>query len=981
MPPSLVSEKATVQDPLIGYAAEIGWSYLPPEQALTLRRGQSGPLLYPILREKLITLNPGIVSLDNVDQVVAKIENVRNNIEGNAEVLAWLRGQRSVYVEGEKRYRNVTLIDFEHPANNIFHVTDEWQFTNGLYSWDKKTNRPDIIFLVNGIPIAIVETKSATKTEGIDEGIAQIRRYHRETPEMLTPLQVFNVTHLLDFYYGVTWNMDRKDIFNWKDEEKGNFEKKVKRFFSRERFLKMVGEWVVFYKKDDELRKIILRQHQTRAAEKIVERALDPEKKRGLIWHTQGSGKTFTMIKVVEQILRHPAFEKPTVIMLVDRNELEGQLSGWIGSVLGEGKAEIAGSKQHLRDILESDYRGLVVSMIHKFDRADANLCARENVFILVDEAHRSMSGDLGNYLVAALPKATMIGFTGTPIDKIAYGKGTFKVFGKDDPQGYLDKYSTAESIDDGTTLLLHYTLAPNDIRVPRELLEKEFLNLAEAEGISDIEELNRILDKAIRLKAFLKANDRVEKVAGFVARHFQENVEPLGYKAFLVGVDREACALYKKALDKYLPPDYSTVVYTPRQNDSSLLTRYYLSEDQEKTIRKAFIKRDVLPKILVVTEKLLTGFDAPILYCMYLDKPMRDHTLLQAIARVNRPYEEAGEVKKPAGLVVDFVGIFENLEKALAFDSDVVASVIQNLDILKHRFASLMTGQASPYLALCQGPIDDKAVERVIEAFSDKDKRERFYKFFKEVETLYEIISPDPFLREHLENYKTLSILHQIVRNAFAKHGAPYKEVAKKTEGLIREHAESYGFGKVLPAVKIDAKALEALKKSGSSDTVKVINLGKALAQLVYKEGGQQPYLLPIGERAEAILDLYDNRQISTQEALKQLEKLLEEYAQAQSEYKEKGFDLNTFTIYWVLKQAGAAKPEQLAPFVNSVFEKFPNYLHNSAELRGLKAEIYKVLLPAVGRERMVELAERLLKLQRRWETIEEQSSKPTSL
>ena len=543
--------------------------------------------------------------------------------------------------------------------------------------------------------------------------------------------------------------------------------------------------------KDDELRKIVLRQHQMRAVDKIVERTLDPEKTRGLIWHTQGSGKTFTMIKAAEQILRHPAFEKPTVIMLVDRNELEGQLSGWIESVLGEGKAIISRTKQHLREILQSDYRGLVISMIHKFDLADADLCTRANVFVLADEAHRSTSGDLGNYLVAAVPNATMIGFTGTPIDKIAYGKGTFKVFGKDDPQGYLDKYSIAESVGDGTTLPLHYTLAPNDIQVPQEQLEKEFLNLAETEGIADIEELNKILDNAVRLKTFLKAAGRVEKVGQFIADHFRKNVEPLGYKAFLVGVDREACALYKKALDKHLPSDYSTVVYTAAHNDSALLAEYHLTEDEEKKVRKAFVKRDILPKILIVTEKLLTGFDAPILYCMYLDKPMRDHTLLQAIARVNRPYEEEGEIKKPAGFVIDFVGVFDNLEKALAFDSDVVTSVIKNIDVLKERFRTLMRDQAPGYLALCQGPIDDKAIERAIDAFAAKENREKFYKFFKELETLYEIISPDPFLREHLEDYGKLSNLYRIVRNAFARGVALYRELAKKTEGLIRERAE----------------------------------------------------------------------------------------------------------------------------------------------------------------------------------------------
>jgi type I restriction enzyme R subunit len=414
------------------------------------------------------------------------------------------------------------------------------------------------------------------------------------------------------------------------------------------------------------------------------------------------------------------------------------------------------------------------------------------------------------------------------------------------------------------------------------------------------------------------------------------------------------------------LPPDYSTVVYTSAHNDSPLLAEYHLTEDDEKRVRKAFTKRDVLPNILIVTEKLLTGFDAPILYCMYLDKPMRDHTLLQAIARVNRPYEEEGEIKKPAGLVVDFVGIFDNLEKVLAFDSDVVASVISNIDVLKERFRALMRDQAPSYLALCQGPINDKAIERAIDTFATKERREKFYKFFNEIETLYEIISPDLFLREYLEDYGRLSNLYRIVRNAFARGAALYRELAKKTEGLIRERAEAYGLKETLPVVKIDEKTLDTLKTSDSSDDAKVINLGRNLARNVFQEADKQPYLLPIGERAEAVLDWYDNRQVSTQEALKHLEKLLVEYVDAKREFEETGYDLSTFTIYWVLRQIGAPDPAKLAPLLDGTINRFPNHKHNAVELRQLKAELYKRLLPAVGKERMVEVADRILKLQR---------------
>lgn len=956
--PSVASERATVQNPLVEYVQEIGWAYVSPDQALTLRRGESGTLFYQTLRDKLISLNPGVVTVSNVDAVIARIESVRNNIEGNAEVLAWLRGERSVSVESEKRQRNVTLIDFAHPAENVFQVTDEWQYTNGKYR-----NRADVVFVINGIPVALVETKSAARTEGIEEGFAQIRRYHRETPELVTAPQIFDVTHLIDFFYGVTWNLDRKSLFNWKDEEKGNFERKVKRFFARERFLRFLESWIVFYKKDDELRKIVLRQHQTRAVEKVVERALDPEKRTGLIWHTQGSGKTFTMIKAADLILRHPAFEKPTVILLVDRNELESQL---FANLAAYGLApEIARSKQHLRELLRSDYRGLIVSMIHKFDRADADLCTRENVFVLVDEAHRTTSGDLGNYLVAAVPNATMIGFTGTPIDRIAYGRGTFKVFGKDDEKGYLDKYSIAESIEDGTTLPLNYTLAPNDIRVPREQLEEEFLNLAEAQGISDIEELNKILDRAVNLKTFLKAADRVDKVARFVAQHFRENVEPLGYKAFLVAVDREACALYKKALDKYLPPEYSTVVYTSAHNDNEILAQFKLSEDEEKRVRRAFIKRDALPKILIVTEKLLTGFDAPVLYCMYLDKPMRDHTLLQAIARVNRPYEDEEGIKKPAGYVLDFVGIFEKLESALAFDSDVVGSAIQNIDVLKTRFAVLME-QSRPFLELCAGPIDDKAVERAIEVFEDKERRESFYKLFQELETLYEIISPDVFLRPYIEDYGKLCALYQIVINAFSKKVALIRDLMKKTEDLVKRSAVGTGLDTVMKPVRIDENTLKALKSSDGGEPPKVINLGKSLLATIKDEGEQQPFLIPISERTEAILEAYDDRQLSTQSALEQLARLMEEYLQAKREREKTGFDINTFTLFWLLKQAGAPDPGELAPRVEAAFRKYPNYRDNVAEERQLKAELYKLVLPAVGRGAMVTVVKRMLELPR---------------
>jgi len=954
--PDHATERRTVQNPLIKYAVEAGWKYVSQEEAVALRKGETGVLFYGVLQDKLHELNKDLPA-DSIQDIINRIEQAKPSIEGNYSILQFLKGKQATYLESEKRNVDVMVIDFENPGNNIFHVTDEWQFTNG-----QLRNREDIVFLINGIPVIVVETKSAQKKEGIEEGVDQIRRYHEETPEMLAHAQVFDVTHLIDFYYGVTWSISRKNLFKWKSE--ANYETKVKEFFNLERILKLIQDYIVFTKKDDELSKIILRQHQTRAVEKVVQRAVDAKKHRGLIWHTQGSGKTYTMITVASILLKMDELKKPTIIMLVDRNELETQLFNNLAGY-GFGAVEVATTKAHLQKLLKSDYRGLLVTMIHKFDKIPANLNTRNGIIVLVDEAHRTTSSDLGNYLFACIPNATFLGFTGTPIDKIAYGKGTFKVFGIDDEKGYLDKYSIKESIEDGTTLKLNYALASNEMLVPKEQLEKEFFALKESEGVSDIEELNKILEKAVNLRNFLKSKDRVKKVAQTVAEHYTKNVEPLGYKAFLVGVDREACVLLKEELDKFLAPEYSKVVFSAFHNDKPALKKHHISEDKEKQLRKLFIKVEALPKILIVTEKLLTGFDAPILYAMYLDKPMRDHTLLQAIARVNRPYEDSTGKKKPYGFVMDFVGIFDKLEKALAFDSDVISGVINDLQLLKDAFVSMMKKDADKYLKLMEGKMSDKTVENIIQYFADKTLRDEFNNFFKELSTLYEIISPDAFLRPYIENYRSLSEMHNILKNAFENTVYCDREFLRKTALLVRERVSSTAIDTSLPVLPIDEHLVEKLTAKHASKTVRVINLIKIIRKWVEDKRNREPYLIEIGERAERIREMFENRQMNTLQALKELEELVKQTSDAEKEREEKRMDIHSFTVYWVLKENGLEGAELIAKEISDHFVSHEGWDGNDETLRSLKTALYKTLMKTALKDNMVEVAERILKLQ----------------
>jgi len=961
----LGEEQGAVQNPFLRYAEEAGWTYLAPEEAQNLRRGLGSPVLDSVLIDQLQRLNPGVVDNLRAEAIRDRLVRVRPAIEGNLAAWEFMKGLKTVFVETEKRERNVRLMDFDDDriGANVFHVTDELTFDNGT----PPAIRTDINFFINGVPVIVAETKSARRSEGIAEAFDDIRAYHQDGPELLAVMQVHALTHLIQFYYGATWNLSRKGLFNWRDEQAGDFETLVKTFIAPRRVLRIIKEFILFTRKDDELSKVILRPHQMRGMERCIGRAKDPKKRRGLVWHTQGSGKTYTMLTLAKRLVEDPVFENPTVLLLVDRNELESQLFLNLNEV-GVDYVEV-NTKRELQRLLRADRRGLVVSMIHKFDKIDADLIDRENVFVLVDEAHRSTGGDLGNYLMAALPNATYIGFTGTPIDLTAYGRGTFKTFGTDDPQGYLDKYSIKESVADGTTLPLHYQLAPNELLVDRETLEKEFLDLAEAEGVSDLEELNKVLERAVTLKNMMKNPERVEDVARFVAEHYRTTVEPMGYKAFLVGVDREACALYKEALDKHLPAEWSQVVIsTLGKKDSQRLRNFKLTEDQEKEVRKRFRKPDEQPNILIVTEKLLTGFDAPILYCMYLDKPMRDHVLLQAIARVNRPYEDDDGRRKTCGFVLDFVGIFDKLEKALAFDSQDVSGVIDDLDVLKGRFAEQMDQGRREYLPIPAGKQGDKAVEAILEYFRDKERREEFYAYFREIEELHEIISPDPFMRPFLRDYGALAEMYQIVRGAYDRGVIVDKSFLRKTAQLVRKNTETSGIQPPTKIHRLDSDTLQAIADEEKPDTVKVFNLLKAIDQLAGQEACREPYLISIGEKAEQIALAFEERQQTTQATLEELRKLIEEVRQARQERDASQRSPESFAVYWLLKRDGmeVAKADQVAGQAEEAFAQYPHWQTSSHQEQEVRKSFYKALINA-GVDAVVDVAQNILRMLRR--------------
>jgi type I restriction enzyme, R subunit len=948
------SEHKTVQSRILEYAQEIGWTYVPRDEA-EARRGFDPDGATPEDRARLATpffgdLLHGQLCAFNLKYkeaegaLVGELQRLKADIYGNRDFLTYLRNQGKFYSAEDARELDLTLIDYEDANRardkwcNVYELTEEFYVHNGRYG-----TREDVVFLINGIPVLVIECKNASKDEAIALGVDQIRRYHAETPEVMVPEMIFTATEAIGFAYGATWSLMRRNIFNWKHEEVGNLEAKVKSFCAVPHVLRLLKDFILFAERDEELQKVVLRQHQTAAVERVVARALDPKLARGLVWHTQGSGKTYTMIKAAELLFKAAEAEKPTIVLMIDRNELEDQMLKNLAAV-GMGNVAHADSIAALNKLLDQkgqDYRGIVVTMIHKFRDMPANINLRRNIFVLIDEAHRTTGGDLGTFLMAGLPNASYIGFTGTPIDKTAYGRGTFKTFGGEDDKGYLHKYSIAESIEDGTTLPLYYNLAPNEMLVPHELMEREFLSLAEAEGIADIEELNRILDRAVNLKNFLKGRKRIKQVARYVADHYRQNVEPLGYKAFLVAVDREACALYKEALDAILPTEYSAVVYTGTNSDGPHMKKWHLEEKEERQIRKSFAKLDELPKILIVTEKLLTGYDAPVLYAMYLDKPMRDHTLLQAIARVNRPYEnEREEMEKPHGFVLDFVGIFDKLEKALAFDSDEVNAIVKDIALLKQVFKAKMESKAPPYLSLITQSFNDKDVDNLIEHFRDKDRRKEFFKEYKEIEMLYEIISPDAFLRPFIADYTTLSSIYIVVRNAYANKVYVDRAFQKKTNELVQRHIDTNQIASVGNFIEIGSDTIELIKSQKGGDSTKVINLVKSI-QKTAEENSEDPFLIALAERAKTVQESYEDRQTATSEALDNLLKAVQQDVQRKQEQAARGLDGLSYFVLCKLNDDGVKNADAVCKKVREAFVEFPNWRRSQNDLRQLRQKV----------------------------------------
>ncbi|GHB83874.1 type I restriction endonuclease subunit R [Persicitalea jodogahamensis] len=861
------------------------WHYQPASE---LKRSVNEVLVESELRDALIGINPEIARQpERADEVIYKLRaillmvNQVGLVKANEEFAKWLTGEKTMPFGPNNRHVPVYLIDFAEPDNNRFVLTNQYR------THHHETKIPDIVMLINGIPVVVGEAKTPIRPSvSWLDGAHEIHSiYENAVPQLFVPNILSFATEGKDLFYGSVrcpleqwppWRLETDEDSLIKALGLGKVGKELTDLLQPKRLLDILQNFSL-YSTDKKKRriKIICRYQQYEGANRIVERVREGRLKKGLIWHFQGSGKSLLMVFAAQKLRRLPELKSPTVIILVDRTDLDTQISGTFNAA-DVANVQPTENIKELHDLLAKDTRKIIISMIHKFRDAPPNMNTRDNIIVLVDEAHRTQEGDLARQMRAALPNAFLFGLTGTPVNKV--DKNTFWAFGsEEDEKGYLSRYTFQDSIRDKATLPLHFEPRLVDVHVDKATIDKLFKELTDEAALSD-EEADALSKKAAKMSAFLKSPERVELIVNDIAKHFKEKVLPHGFKAMIVTPDRYACVQYKEALDKHFVTEASRVVISTSANDDyEFKQKWALDKSQQEKVLDEFNDAASPLKFLIVTAKLLTGFDAPILQTMYLDKSLKDHTLLQAICRTNRLYPN-----KTFGCIVDYFGIFDDAAEALQFDEETVKKVVTNLQELRDKLPEAMRDCLQHFTGVDRTLRGFEGLEAAQEAIKTNEQKDAFALDFTYLVKLWESLSPDAVLNPYQTDYKWLSQVYESVKPAGDGIGKLlWYTLGAQTTKLIHENIHVGGIDDLAEFV-LDADIIDDLSKNPNSQKVK--QLEKELISRWNKDAGNPKYK-ELSDRLEDLRNKAERGLIASIDFVKELCKLAQETVQAERE------------------------------------------------------------------------------------------------
>ncbi len=920
------------EKPILDALKGFGYSYLAPALHDQNRDAQNHVILKPLFLAAIKRIN----NLTDADA-----EAVYQELVGKSDNEEWtyiLRGNYSRMVEGHSTKQTIRLIDFLSPAKNTFTVT------NQLYVKSEKPRIADVAVYINGLPVAVIEAKSPLNWKNkTGEAFAQIKQYERDVPRLFYTNQFNIITDGTNCLYGATGS-PAKFYGTWKDpwprhpkEFSSALEQGLWSLLEPSRLLDLMAHFIVFEREDGKVIKKVCRYQQFRAVNKIVDRVAEGSKRKGLIWHTQGSGKSLTMVFAALKLKKHmtidgPSLANPNIMVLTDRVDLDDQISGTF-IACGLPNPERMTAVKDLRALLETHANGLMVlSTIFKFQGSRAPIDDSKNWVVLVDECHRTQEKDLGAYLRATLPDARFFGFTGTPIKKT--DKDTYANFGEPG-EGYLDKYGIDDAVADGATVPIHYTGRKTDWHVDEAqidiLFDQWFAELPD----DDLEALKR---KGVKLAHLVKHPKRVELVAYDLWTHYKAYARPDGFKAQIVAYDREAIILYKRALNALIAAElqkeglseadsfqeadsYSVCVYSQSQEDDKPdeddyvadvrgdLKKYYLDKTKEKDAKAAFKLRGQAPYLLIVCDKLLTGFDAPVENVMYLDKPLKEHSLLQAIARTNR----VDSPEKRNGLIVDYIGVSKNLDKALeSYREEDIKNAMRPLDDL---LSALRAAHASAIAEVKAFKGKGGGIKAEVDAYlksitGQKDKWYDFRRKAREFIAAYEALSPDPSVLEFLPDLKWINDCLRYGTQAMEqKESLDHFEYSGKIRDMLEEHVTATGLSTTIKLRYITDpdfwEDFELGTKTAEELLTAAIRKTTELRKITSERVDQNPIRYSkFSERLREIIQRLKKAQVSLADELRELEKLANDIQDEDNAHKGSGLNSEAYGIFKILEE-----------------------------------------------------------------------------
>ncbi len=924
--------------PAIQLFQKMGYGYI-NGAAHDERASINDVILETQLKDAIRRINPWL-NANNINNAFKEISTVlaSSTMEANERIHTLISSNRYTpkqIVDGKETYKGVSFIDYDDIANNDFLIVNQMKF-KGM-----ETNSiPDLVVFVNGLPLAVIECKSPKAIGAKSEAISDLRYYQTNSEKLFWYNQIcvgiwkvkgrYGAIGAKETHYQVYRSEDTQALEALIEREPTAQDILLYNLFCKDRLLDLIRNFVIYYVSEGAKIKILPRYQQIRATNKTIQK-LQRDNQGGVVWHTQGSGKSITMVYLATKLRREQTgFKNPTIIIMTDRTDLDNQITNTFHRCGFDNPIQ-AQSVKHLKKLLHDDYGKTIMTTIQKFQETDDDgniikvaddqievVSEKDNLFVMVDEAHRSQYGFLAGFMRKALKNAKFIAFTGTPID--TEQKSTLGQFYGG---GYLDVYHIKQSVTDGATLPILYEDGIPDLYVEKDLLEKQFKYYFAGES----QKKQALLKKqATSLKTFMAGKQRIKRIAEHIIEHYKTRIYPDGYKAMVVCYNRPSAIAYKKAFDalkeagkhgftsrlvmsletKKDPPEYVRIA-TSEDKIKQAIEDFKLPFGDEQAMNRAGKRQFNNDALMIVSDMLLTGYDVPIAMAMYLDKPLKAHNLLQAIARVNRT-----RASKPAGIIVDYCGIAEHLIDAMQIfagdlePQDVMVNISEEITRLALRHNRLVA--FFQHLKIDRIKQREDYVNKAVQYLEPDDIRDTFKELMKKFNKSLSIVLPDEAALEYLYDFTLFTEIKLEAANAHVDKSLQIsKDDSKKLQLLIDEHLRANGITSLLdaPVSVIDVDRFQQEIENTKDPKTRELKRTNRLKHKIQVELDANPdFYQPLADKLEALIKARRENRITQLELFEEFDKLQQKIINKNNEANALGFaSERQFAVYKTLE------------------------------------------------------------------------------